>query len=69
LSVQARSEAGGLFGHFAARPIEAERQSDHDPPDGMRMRKFAESPHIFIAIDAVQGEERARELRFQSGDG
>jgi hypothetical protein len=62
LLAQARGEAGDLFRHFTVRAIEAEGQTDNDLADSVVARKFAQSPHVFIAIDPLESEERPREL-------
>jgi hypothetical protein len=59
LLAQARGEARGFLGHFATRAVEPKRQADDDLTDTMFAGKFAQAPHIFIAIDAIEREEGA----------
>jgi len=68
LLAQACGKACGLLGHIAAGAIEAQRQAHDDLPHAMLARKFAQSPHVFIAIDALESEKRPRKLRLCVGN-
>jgi hypothetical protein len=69
LFAEARGKARGFLGHFTARAIEPERQPDDDLPNTVIARKFAQASHVFIAIDALESEERPRHSGFRFGDG
>jgi len=60
LFADARGKARGLFGHFAARAIEAQGQPDDNMSDVVLAHQLSETPHILVAIDAFQSNERAR---------
>jgi hypothetical protein len=69
LLAQTRGKTGSLFRHLAARAIQAQGKPDDDLADAMFAGKFAQPPHVFIAIDAIESEERPRKLRFHFGNG
>lgn len=68
LFAESGGEAGGFFRHFAVGAIEAKRKANDDLADAMFASEFAQASHIFIAIDALESEERPRELRLRFGD-
>lgn len=68
LFAESGGKTGGFFGHFAVGAIEAKRKANDDLADAMFTREFAQASHIFIAIDALESEERARELRLRFGN-
>lgn len=55
LFAQTAGEAGGFFGHLAARAVEAKRQADKDLLNAVFTHKFAKTAHIFVAINAFEG--------------
>jgi hypothetical protein len=69
LFAQARGKARCFLCHFTARAIEPERQPDDDLPNAVFAGKFAQAPHIFVAIDTLESEERPRHSGFRFGDG
>src|SRR5450631_1700700 len=68
LLANALAEAAGFFGHFAARSVEAQRQSYDDLLDAVSAHDFAETPHVFVAVDARQRVERLRQRGSRVGE-
>src|ERR1700686_1859062 len=62
LLAQAGSKARGFLGHFTAGAIEAEGQPHDDLADAVLARKFTQSSHVFVAIDALESEQRSWKL-------
>jgi len=54
LFAEAVGKARGFFGHIAVRAVEAEGQTDNDLLDVVLANEFAETAHIFVAIDAFE---------------
>jgi hypothetical protein len=69
LFAQAHGKSRGFLCHLTARAVEAEGQPDNDLANNVFAREFAQAPQVFIAIDALKGEERAGHSGFRFCDG
>lgn len=64
-----RGKARGFFGHLAARAIEAQGQADDNVSDAVLAHQLSETPHVLVAIDAFQSNQRARKSGIGFGNG
>jgi hypothetical protein len=69
LFAQTRGKSRGFLRHFTTRTVEAEREPDDDLPNTVFTGKFAQAAHVFIAIDALEGEQGPSQPGFDFGDG
>jgi len=69
LFAEAVGKARGFFGHIAVRAVEAEGQTDNDLLDVVLANEFAETAHIFVAIDAFEGVVGRRDAGFGVSQG
>lgn len=55
LLAKAVGKAGGFLGHVTAGAIEAEGEADDDLLDMMIADELAETAHVLVAVDALEG--------------
>src|SRR6266481_534256 len=67
LLVHALSEPRRFLGHVPARSIEPQRQSHHNLPHIVLAHQLPQTPHIFVAVDAIQGSQRLGQCCIHTG--
>ena len=68
LLLNAPGKTLGSFRHFAACAIEFEWQSHDNLRYPAVAHEFAETPHVFVAVDSLQGGQRLRNLGLRVRD-